>query len=184
MSTKRTFAIGETIVYPLHGNGRVHDIVTQAFGDCQQRCYHLVFDDVEASVLLPVGQAKTYGLRRPLKNRETRRALRQLQQTTARPLQRKQGLRHYTWCKERLRQGDALGLWEVCRFLHDMKSIENFNTPEWRFLQTYVRTQTARELTQALGCAPDVAAELIETALVAQGPVQLPSPDRCASGTC
>ena len=184
MSTKRTFAIGDMIVYPLHGNGRVQDIVTQDFGDHRQRCYQIVFDDVEVSVLVPVDHAKAQGLRRPLKSRDTRRALRQLQQATARQLERRQGLRHYTWCKERLRQGDVLGLWEVRRFLHDMQAIENFNTPEWRYLQNYVRTQTARELTQALGCTPDVAMALIETALVDEGPAQLPTPAPGALDGC
>ena len=143
-----------------------------------------LFENIPVSVWLPVCHASSRGLRRPLNTGETSHALQQLQQATTRKPQRKQSLHHYTWCKERLRQGDALGLWEVRRFLHDLKALESLNTPEWRYLQAYVTTQTALELTQALGCAPDIAAHLIETALLSTDPLQLPVPGTFSPDTC
>lgn len=169
MRIKRTFMVGDAIVYPLHGSGWVHAIVTRSFDNQKHCCYQLAFDNILASVWLPVHHARAQGLRRPLHTQETQQALWQLQQATARRPYRKQVLRHYVWCKGRLRQGDALGLWEVRRFLYELTPTKSLNTPEWRYLHGYVRAQTVRELSQALGCASDVAEQLIETTLLSYG---------------
>jgi RNA polymerase-interacting CarD/CdnL/TRCF family regulator len=91
---------------------------------------------------------------------------------------RGQSVDHYTWCKERLRQGDALGLAEVRRFLHDLQRVESINNPNLRQLRSYVCEQLPAEIAQALGCPKSTADAVIDKALTSKRPVNIPAPSQ------
>jgi len=178
MRTRGIFQVGDKVVYPMHGVGCVAKICTQTVAGQRQRFYQIVLEArTRANVLVPVDHAGALGLRPPLHARQVRWALRRLQQAAARPLKRRQGASHYAWCKEHLRQGKALGLAEVRRFLHDLARLESFTDPRLRQLQAYVCTELPTEIAQALRCSHTDAARVVDMALTSQRPITtLPLP--------
>jgi RNA polymerase-interacting CarD/CdnL/TRCF family regulator len=100
--------------------------------------------------------------------------LQQVQQAATQPVQRGQEAQHYIWCKARLRQGDALGLAEVWRFLHDLEQVETITNPQLRHLRDHVYKQLSAEMAAALHRTRAVAQRLLSTALSSPQPVVLP----------
>lgn len=182
MSIESTFHIGDKIVYPLHGSGQVENIFTRAIEGSPQRFYQIILEKNQAAVLLSAHNAGTLGLRPALTSSQVQGAMEQLQQSASRVPGRGQSAKHYTWCKERLRQGDALGLAEVRRFLYDLERVESFSNPHLRQLRVYVHTQLVAEIAQALGCAPDTAAQMVDTALTSEDAVTLSCPTATRAG--
>ena len=176
MDPRATFHIGERIVYPLHGMGRVEALCIQVI-DAQPQCYYrLVLEQTTGEVLVPVASAQVLGLRAVLQASQVPQVLRQVQQAATQPVMRGQALKHYTWCAARLRQGDALGLAEVWRFLHDLTEVEKITLSQLKQLRDYVDKQLLAELASALHCTSAVAQHLLTTALTSERPVVLPSP--------
>jgi CarD family transcriptional regulator len=173
------FRIGERVVYPMHGIGQVDTIVTRTVADQPQRFYQILLEGKdEGDVFVPVDGAESLGLRRAMQADEVAPAVERLQQEPVRQPDRGQSVDHYTWCKERLRQGDALGLAEVRRFLHDLQRVESINNPNLRQLRSYVCEQLPAEIAQALGCPKSTADAVIDKALTSKRPVNIPAPSQ------
>ena len=173
-SAEATFHIGDTVVYAMQGIGRIADITTRTVGGQQQGFYQIELEKNKGEVLVPVGDAVALGLRCTLSASEVPQVLQQLQRAASQPVLRGQSEHHYLWCKQRLRQGQALGLAEVRRFLHDLEQVESFSNLRLRQLRSYVYAQLPVEIAQALGCSLAIAEHLIDTALTSKRPVALP----------
>ena len=122
---------------------------------------------------MPVEDAPALGLRLALSASEVPQVLQRLQQAASRPVLRGQSESHYLWCKQRLRQGQALGLAEVRRFLHDLEQVESFANLRLRQLRSYVYAELPAEIAQALGCSLATAEHLVDTALTSKHPMAL-----------
>ena len=169
------FSIGEKIVYPMHGMGRIEEVCIRMIEAQPQSCYRLVLEGKsQGEVFVPVTCAETLGLRYLLQADQVPEVLQQVQQEATQPVQRGQETQHYGWCKARLRQGDALGLAEVWRFLHDLEQVETITNPQLRHLRDYVHKQLPAEIAAALHCTRAVAQHLLSTALTSKRPVALP----------
>ena len=165
MDTRATFHIGERIVYPMYGIGRVDALCTRIIDAQPQCCYQLVMEGkTKGKVLVPVASAQALGLRLVLQASQVPQVLQQVQQAATQPVQRGQERQHYAWCKARLRQGDVLGLAEVWRFLHDLEPVERITNPQLRHLRDYVHQQLPAEIATALHCTHTVARHLLTTA--------------------
>jgi len=173
-SAEATFHIGDTVVYAMQGIGRIKNIVIRTTEDRQRGFYQIVLEKNKGEVLVPVEDAAVLGLRHALSAAEVPQILERLQQAASRPALRGQSENHYLWCKQCLRQGQALGLAEVRRFLHDLEQVENFANIRVRQLRSYVYVQLPTEIAQALGCSLATAEHLIDTALTSKHPVALP----------
>jgi CarD family transcriptional regulator len=175
-SAEATFHIGDTVVYAMQGIGRIKNIVTRTTEGRPQGFYQIVLEKNKGEVLVPVEDAAALGLRHVLPASEVPQVLRQLQQAASQPVLRGQSEGHYLWCKQRLWQGQALGLAEVRRFLHDLEQVENFANLRLRQLRSYIYAQLPTEIAQALGCSLATAEHLVDTALTSKHPVALPMP--------
>ena len=173
-SAEATFHIGDTVVYAMQGIGRIKNIVIRTTEDRQRGFYQIVLEKNKGEVLVPVEDAAVLGLRHALSAAEVPQILERLQQAASRPALRGQSENHYLWCKQCLRQGQALGLAEVRRFLHDLEQVENFANIRVRQLRSYVYVELPTEIAQALGCSLATAEHLIDTALTSKHPVALP----------
>ena len=171
-SAEATFHIGDTVVYAMHGIGQIKTIVTRTTEGRAQGFYQIELEKGE--VLVPVEDAAVLGLRHALSASEVPQVLQQLQQAASRPALRGQSESHYLWCKQRLRQGQVLGLAEVRRFLHDLAQVESFANLRLRQLRPYVYVELPTEIAQALGCSLATAEHLVDTALTSKHPVALP----------
>ena len=173
-STEATFHIDDTVVYAMHGIGRIKTIVTRATEGRLQDFYKIVLEKNNGEVLVPVEDAAALGLRLALSASEVPQVLQRLQQAASRPVLRGQSESHYLWCKQRLRQGQALSLAEVRRFLHDLEQVENFVNLRLRQLRSYVYIELPTEIAQALGCSLATAEHLVDTVLTSKHPMALP----------
>jgi CarD family transcriptional regulator len=175
-STEATFHIGDTVVYAMQGIGRIKNSVRRTAAGRQQGFYQIELEKNKGEVPVPIEDATALGLRHALPASEVPHVLQQLQRVASRPALRGQSEHHYLWCKQRLRQGQALGLAEVRRFLHDLEQVESFANLRLRQLRSYVDAQLPAEIAQALGCSLATAEHLVETALTSKHPVALPMP--------
>jgi CarD family transcriptional regulator, regulator of rRNA transcription len=173
-SAEATFHIGDTVVYAMQGIGRIKNIVTRTAVGRQQGFYQIELEKNKGEVLVPVEDAAALGLRHALSASEVPQVLKRLQQAASQPVLRGQSEHHYLWCKQRLRQGQALGLAEVRRFLYDLEQVENFTNLRVRQLRSYVYAELPTEIAKALGCSLATAEHLIDTALTSKHPVALP----------
>src|SRR5262249_35890395 len=173
-SAEATFHIGDTVVYAMHGIGRIKTIVTRTTEGRIQGFYQIELDKNKGEVLVPVEDAAVHGLRHALSASEVPQVLQRLQQAASRPALRGQSESHYLWCKQRLRQGQALALAEVRRFLHELGKGENFANLRFRQLRPHVYVELPTEIAQALGCSLATAEHLVDTALTSKHPVALP----------
>ena len=173
-SAEATFHIGDTVVYAMQGIGRIEDITTRTVGGQQQGFYQIELEKNKGEVLVPVEDAAALGLRLALSASEVPQVLQRLQQAASRPVLLGQSESHYLWCKQCLRQGQALGLAEVRRFLHDLEQVESFVNLRLRQLRSYVYIELPTEIAQALGCSPATAEHLVDTALTSKHPIALP----------
>ena len=174
INAEATFHTGDTVVYGMQGTGRIHHILTRTMEGVPRHLYEIVLEKNRGEVLVPLEEAAALGLRHALRTSEVPQVVQHLQQEASRSLQRGQGEDHYTWCKKCLRQGDALGLAEVRRFLHDLDQMESIVHPRLRQLRVYVYTQLPAEIAQALRCSLSAAEGLVDTALTSAHPVVLP----------
>jgi CarD family transcriptional regulator, regulator of rRNA transcription len=173
-STEAAFPIGDIVVYAMQGIGRIKNIVIRTAVGRQQGFYQIELEKNKGEVLVPVEDATALGLRHALPASEVPQVLQQLQRAASRPALRGQSEHHYLWCKQRLRQGQALGLAEVRRFLHDLEQVESFTNLRLRQLRSYVYAQLPMEIAQALGCSLATAEHLVDAALTSKYPVALP----------
>ena len=125
---------------------------------------------------MPVEDATAFGLRHALSASEVPQVLQRLQQAASQPVLRGKSENHYLWCKQRLRQGQALGLAEVRRFLHDLEQVESFTNLRLRQLRSYIYVELPTEIAHAMGCSLATAEHLVDTALTSKHPVALPMP--------
>jgi RNA polymerase-interacting CarD/CdnL/TRCF family regulator len=177
MDTYTTYYIGETVVYAMHGIGRVSDIITRTVEGPPQRFYQITLDSrCGGEVLVPVDGARDLGLRRVLQASEVAQVLQQLQRPASQLLERGQGTRYYAWCKERIQQGDACGLAEVRRLLHDLAQIERITNIHLKRMRDYVSAQLPTEIAHAWQCPHAAAERLVTCALALQRPPAVPSP--------
>jgi len=173
-SAEATFHIDDTVVYAMQGIGRIKNTVTRTTEGRQQGFYQIELEKNKGEVLVPVDDAAVLGLRHALAASEVQQVVQRLQQAASQPVLRGQSESHYSWCKQRLRQGQALGLAEVRRFLHDLEQVENFANLRLRQLRSYVYVELPAEIAQALGCSLATAERLVDTALTSKHPVALP----------
>ena len=134
-SAEATFHIDDTVVYAMQGIGRIKNIVTRTTEGRPRGFYQVGLEKNKGEVLVPVDGAAALGLRHTLSASEVPQVLQRLQQAASQPVLRGQSETHYLWCKQRLRQGQALGLAEVRRFLHDLDG--------WRVPRTSVYVSSA-----------------------------------------
>jgi CarD family transcriptional regulator len=174
MAIEETFVVGDKVVYPMHGVGQIQAIVTQIIERQPQHFYQIAMEGKgRGEVLVPVTDAKALGLRFVLKAPDVKEVLNCLQQAPQRAPSYGHTTAHYAWCKKRLRQGDALGLAEVRRFLHDFEQLESLREFKFRKLRNYVCAQLAAEVAEALHCTEEDAVRLVEAALTSKRPVHL-----------
>src|SRR5262245_24836939 len=175
-SAEATFHIDDTVVYAMQGIGRIDNITTRTVGGRQLGFYQIELEKNKGEVLVPVEEAAALGLRHALSASEVPQVLQRLQQAASQPVLRGQSENHYLWCKQRLRQGQALGLAEVRRFLHDLEQVEHCTNLRLRQLRSYVYVELPVEIAQTLRCSLATAEHLVDTALTSKRPVVLPMP--------
>lgn len=75
METKESFKVGEFVVYPAHGVGRLINIEVHEVGDVQVELFVIEFEKDHMVLRLPIKKAQAAGLRRVAEKQEMYEAL-------------------------------------------------------------------------------------------------------------
>ena len=168
-SEKRSFRKGMRIVYPLHGEGKIVDLVEKELPTGSKRFYEIQLDgQPDASVFVPRDAARQFGLRAPMRQGDVRKILTILKKKAS---EEKVELNWRTWKnryeeqKRMLREGNVTGLAEVVRNLHEFSKGRTFSSKELKQLYQYTYDQLTRELSEANKSSLDAAEKLVSKAL-------------------
>jgi CarD family transcriptional regulator len=118
MSEKKNpvFTVGDFVVYPAHGVGRVTGVETQAVAGMSLEVFVIAFDQDKMTLRVPTGKAKTGGLR-PLSGPAiVEDALKTL--TGRARIKRAMWSRRAQEYEAKINSGDLISIAEVVRDLH------------------------------------------------------------------
>lgn len=154
------------VVYPGHGVANVERIVTKNVAGRSARFYELKFLNKEMTILVPVDQAESVGLR-PLSSREYIQGLFEMLSKSNTPYARRDGTavnwnRRNKEYQEKLRTGN---LHEICVIYRDLKLAEmrkDLSFGEKHLLQV-TEGLLAEEISLVIDMQQDVAVNHIRT---------------------
>ena len=166
---KRPLRKGMRIVYPLHGEGKIVDLVDRELPSGTRRFYEIQLDgQPDASVFVPHDAARQFGLRAPMREGDVPNILAILRKKAS---EEKVELNWRTWKnryeeqKRMLREGDVKGLAKVVRNLHEFSKGRTFSSKELKQLYQYTLDQLTREISEARKCSLEDAEKLVNKAL-------------------
>ncbi|MDP6085035.1 MAG: CarD family transcriptional regulator [Nitrospinota bacterium] len=157
------------VVYPLHGEGKIVDLVEKELPTGSKRFYEIQLDgQPDASVFVPRDAARRFGLRVPMRKSDVPKILTILRKKAS---EDKVELNWRTWKnryeeqKRMLREGNVTGLAEVVRNLHEFSKGRTFSSKELKQLYQYTYDQLTRELSEATKSSLDDAEKRVSKAL-------------------
>ncbi len=171
---KRPLRKGMRIIYPLHGEGKIVDLVDKELPTGTSRFYEIQLDgQPDASIFVPHDAARQFGLRAPMREVDVPKILGILRKKAS---EEKVELNWRTWKnryeeqKRMLREGDVTGLAEVVRNLHEFSKGRTFSSKELKQLYKYTLDQLTREISEAKKCSLEKAEKLVNKALGIKSP--------------
>ncbi len=72
------YKINDTIVYPIYGCGKIKNITKETIGGEVKEYYEFDFPDININISIPVDQAESLGVRKPMKKEELKTVLKSL----------------------------------------------------------------------------------------------------------
>ncbi|MET0293654.1 MAG: CarD family transcriptional regulator [Phenylobacterium sp.] len=110
------FSVGDHVVYPAHGVGRVQGIETQEVAGLKLEVYVITFDHEKMTLRVPTGKAKTAGLRPLAESNVVSQALTTLKGRAR--VKRTMWSRRAQEYEAKINSGDLISIAEVVRDLH------------------------------------------------------------------
>lgn len=159
---KLAFKVGDHVVYPCHGVGRVTGVEEQAVGEIRLRCFVIAFEKDKMTLRVPVMKVETAGMRRLSSPKAMERAL----STLKRPAR----TRRVMWSRRaqeyetKLHSGDPVSIAEVVRDLRPARGQSEQSYSE-RQMYEMALDRLAREFAAIEKIDPGVAAERLEQAM-------------------
>ena len=109
------FKVGDKVVYPNHGVGVIEQVANKTFGDQIASFYCLRILSTDSTVMVPVGNTASVGLRKVLTKKEIARVLKVLRSPEVATYDDWKG--RYQANSEKMRTGDILAVAEVLKSL-------------------------------------------------------------------
>jgi len=142
------FKVGDKVVYPNHGVGVIEQVARRAVGDHESHFYCLRILSTDSTVMVPVDNTSTVGLRKVLSPR---------QMTTVMKVLKAQDVTTYDDWKgrfqansEKMRTGDIRAVAEVLKSLTVLNEVKPLSYRERRMLDR-ARFLLISELAEAAG---------------------------------
>ncbi len=143
MAQKLDFAKGDYVVYPAHGVGCIEGIETLEFGGSSVELYAIHFDNERMRLKIPVGKAKTSGLRRLSSKDRLKSAMETLQGRSR--SKRAMWSRRAQEYETKINSGDPVSIAEVLRDLRRADTAAEQSYSERQIYQSALN-RLAREL--------------------------------------
>jgi CarD family transcriptional regulator len=164
MAEKLAYKLGDYVVYPSHGVGKVTGIEIQEVGDIKLKVFVISFEKEKMTLRVPVNKANTAGMRKLSSPSAMQEAL----STLRRPARIKRVMwsRRAQEYESKLHSGDPVSIAEVIRDLHPGKGPAEQSYSERQMYEAALE-RLARELAAIEKTDPDSAAQKLEKVLQA-----------------
>ncbi len=159
------FKVGDAVVYPAHGVGKVIAIETQEVAGMSLEVYVVTFDHEKMTLRVPTKKAKTAGLRSLAADDVVTKALTTLKGRAR--IKRTMWSRRAQEYEAKINSGDLISIAEVVRDLHRADSQPEQSYSE-RQLYESALDRMAREVAAANRIDKDAAVELLSKSLSAK----------------
>jgi CarD family transcriptional regulator len=160
-----SFRVGDYVVYPAHGVGKVEGIETQSIGGMEIKLYAIVFEKDRMRLKVPVFKAQTAGLRKLCSEARIKDAMK--------TLKGKAKIRRTMWSRRaqeyetKINSGDPVSIAEVLRDLKRSNDDTEQSYSERQIYQSALE-RLAREVAAIEKITEGKAAEQLEGILKAK----------------
>lgn len=161
-TAKLPFRVGDYVVYPCHGVGKVTTIEWQEVQDTRLRLYVVNFEKERMTLRVPINKAASSGMRQLSTPSEMTAALRALKRPPR--VKRVMWSRRAQEYEGKLHSGNPVSIAEVVRDLHPGKSQSEQSYSERQMYEVALE-RLAREFAAIEKIEPDAAAERLEEVL-------------------
>jgi len=156
------FKVGDKVVYPNHGVGVIERVARKSIGDLVSSFYCLRILSTDSTVMVPVGNTSTVGLRKVLSRRQSTQVLKVLKDGEVATFDDWKG--RFQANSEKMRTGDILAVAEVLKSLTVLSEVKPLSYRERKMLDR-ARFLLISELAEASNKAADKVEVQIDAAL-------------------
>ena len=142
------FKVGDKVVYPNHGVGVIEQVAQRSIGEVESRFYCLRILSTDSTVMVPVDNTQTVGLRKVLTRRQTNQVMKALKDGEVTTYDDWKG--RFQANSEKMRTGDIGAVAEVLKSLTVLNEVKPLSYRERRMLDR-ARFLLISELAEASG---------------------------------
>jgi CarD family transcriptional regulator len=142
------FKVGDKVVYPNHGVGVIEQVARRAVGEVESKFYCLRILSTDSTVMVPVDNTTTVGLRKVLSRRQSTQVMKILKTQEVTTYDDWKG--RFQANSEKMRSGDIRAVAEVLKSLTVLNEIKPLSYRERRMLDR-ARFLLVSELAEAAG---------------------------------
>lgn len=156
------FKIGDKVVYPNHGVGVIEDVTRRTIGSIDSSFYRLRILATDSTVMIPVGNTETVGLRMVLTKRQVTKVMKLLKEGEVATYDDWKG--RFQANSDKMRTGDILAVAEVLKSLTILNEVKPLSYRERKMLDR-ARFLLISEVSEASGKSAEDVEENIDKAL-------------------
>jgi CarD family transcriptional regulator len=142
------FKVGDKVVYPNHGVGVIEQVAQRSIGDVESEFYCLRILSTDSTVMVPVDNTTTVGLRKVLSRRQMTQVMKILKNEEVTTYDDWKG--RFQANSEKMRSGDIRAVAEVLKSLTVLNEVKPLSYRERRMLDR-ARFLLISELAEAAG---------------------------------
>ncbi len=146
------FKVGDKVVYPNHGVGVIEQVARRSIGDIESSFYCLRILSTDTTVMVPVDNTRTVGLRKVLTRRQVTNVMKVLRDGDVTTYDDWKG--RFQANSEKMRTGDIRAVAEVLKSLTMLNEVKPLSYRERRMLDR-ARFLLISELAEAAGKEAD-----------------------------
>ena len=162
MTYQIDYSVGDYVVYPAHGVGRIEGLETHSIGGREVELYAISFEKERMTLKLPITKAKRAGLRKLSSDDRIRSAMETLRGRSR--VRRTMWSRRAQEYEAKINSGDPVSIAEVLRDLHRPADQPEQSYSERQIYQAALE-RLARELAAVERIDETMAAERLEQVL-------------------
>jgi CarD family transcriptional regulator len=156
------FKVGDKVVYPNHGVGVIEQVTQRTIGTIDSSFYRLRILSTDSTVMIPVGNTETVGLRPVLSKRQVTKVMKLLREGEVATYDDWKG--RFQANSDKMRTGDILAVAEVLKSLTILNEVKPLSYRERKMLDR-ARFLLVSEVSEASGKQVDTVEEDIDKAL-------------------
>ncbi len=156
------FKVGDKVVYPNHGVGVIEEVASRTIGEISSSFYCLRILSTDSTVMVPVGNTTTVGLRKVLSRRQVTKVLKTLKEGEVATYDDWKG--RFQANSDKMRTGDIAAVAEVFKSLSILNEVKALSYRERKMLDR-ARFLLISELSEASGKTSDAVEKQVDTSL-------------------